>query len=158
MAVATYIQVCPTFLQKPYTYETFSKAIKSCKRSCKSWKTLTRTQRIGRKRMKWISRPTINSTLVCDEFLTTEQFPITHFHLALIYLLSSASEKITFRELVFILQVSPELAVDPLVPYLFSNDQDGHKQLRTYLMARFLTPEIFKNGPSLSTALALLSN
>ena len=81
-----------------------------------------------------------------------------HF-LALLFLLSSTSERdITMKELLFILQSAPELQNDKLIPYLWTNDTtESQAKLRTYLMARFLMPELFQYGPSVSVAIALLS-
>lgn len=89
--------------------------------------------------------------------LNTE--PIRHFSPALLFLLSSMSERdITLKELLFILQSAPELKDDKLIPYLWTNDSsEDQTKLRTYLMARFLMPELFKYGPSVSVAIALLS-
>lgn len=85
--------------------------------------------------------------------------PTATFNPAIIYLLSSSSSKpISLEELIFLMQAAPQLSTDPMVPYLFVKDSDGHQKLRTYLMAIFLTPEIFSNGPSMSAAMALLSN
>ena len=65
---------------------------------------------------------------------------------------------ITLKELLFILQSAPELKDDKLIPYLWTNDSsEDQTKLRTYLMARFLMPELFKYGPSVSVAIALLS-
>ena len=79
--------------------------------------------------------------------------------LALLFLLSSTSERdITLKELLFILQSAPELKDDKLIPYLWTNDTtESQAKLRTYLMARFLMPELFQYGPSVSVAIALLS-
>ena len=76
---------------------------------------------------------------------------------ALLYLLSSQSEKeLSLKELLFLIQVAPELASDQLIPYLWKNEGGDQSKLRTYLMARFLTPELFNYGPSVSVAIALL--
>ena len=86
--------------------------------------------------------------------------PITSFTPGLLYLLSSMSEKqLTLKELLFLIQSAPELSSDPLIPFLWKNDEQtgDHTQLRTYLMARFLVPELFQYGPSVSVAISLLS-
>ena len=87
-------------------------------------------------------------------FLKNRYFTII---LALLYLLSSQSEKeLSLKELLFLIQVAPELASDQLIPYLWKNEGGDQSKLRTYLMARFLTPELFNYGPSVSVAIALL--
>ncbi len=71
--------------------------------------------------------------------------------------MSKDEEPFTVEEFLFILQSEPSLAQDPVIPYLFMKDSDAHDKLRTYLMARLLTPELFQNnGNNMSTALALL--
>jgi len=68
-----------------------------------------------------------------------------------------SEKQLTLKELLFLIQSAPELSSDPLIPYLWTNDVGDHTKLRTYLMARFLTPELFQYGPSVSVAIALLS-
>ena len=71
--------------------------------------------------------------------------------------MSKDEEPFSVEEFIFILQSEPSLAQDPVIPYLFMKDSDQHDKLRTYLMARLLTPELFQNnGNNMSTALALL--
>ena len=68
-----------------------------------------------------------------------------------------SEKEVSLKELLFLIQSAPQLGSDPLIPYLWSNDVGDHTKLRTYLMARFLTPELFIYGPSVSVAIALLS-
>ena len=56
-----------------------------------------------------------------------------------------------------LIQMEPQLQSDPLVFFLFQNDPT-HEKLQTYLMARFLMPEILTSGPSMSAVMALLHN
>ena len=88
------------------------------------------------------------------------QSKINLFVSALLFLLSSTSErKMSLKELLFIIQSAPELREDKLIPYLWTHDNSGTQaKLRTYLMARFLMPELFSYGPSVSVAIALLSS
>ncbi|CBY23221.1 unnamed protein product [Oikopleura dioica] len=79
------------------------------------------------------------------------------FNPAILFVMSKDEEPFTVEEFLFILQSEPSLAQDPVIPYLFMKDSDAHDKLRTYLMARLLTPELFQNnGNNMSTALALL--
>ena len=71
--------------------------------------------------------------------------------------MSKEDEAFSVEEFIFILQSTPSLAQDPIIPYLYMKDSDNHEKLRTYLMARLLNPELFQNnGNNMSTALALL--
>ena len=66
-------------------------------------------------------------------------------------------KKLSFMELMMLIQTEPDIQSDPLVFYLFQKDPT-HDKLQTYLMARFLMPEVLESGPSMSAVMSLLHN